>query len=208
MSALRRACNPSLHSYHVSLVQWTTCLLPVMRDQIQSPGRYLQYVKPGSHVSIVSLHWWPRSDWSLWPHLRQALSRTITRPSYRQCDDSTWSHTALLWPALLCWFHTCCRSSFRLHNWHCGLLGGGALWRACSLTAIIPCLTGPVDYPFASCHEGPRFNTSCETGILLLTLSHYSMSICLYFIYLYIYLFIYAAVSSRKTENRSSDDFP
>jgi hypothetical protein len=32
------------------------------------------------------------------------------------------------------------------------------LWRACYLTAFTPCLTGPVDYPFASCHEEPRFN--------------------------------------------------
>jgi hypothetical protein len=30
---------------------------------------------------------------------------------------------------------------------------GEALWRAFNLTAFTPCLTGPVDYPFASCHE-------------------------------------------------------
>jgi hypothetical protein len=42
------------------------------------------------------------------------------------------------------------------------------LWRASNLTSFSPCLTGPVDYPFASCHEGPRFKTPgwylCETG--------------------------------------------
>ncbi len=52
---------------------------------------------------------------------------------------------------------------------------GGALWRACNLTTFTPCLTGPVDYLFASCHKGPRFNPQggylCETGILLLALS-------------------------------------
>ncbi len=35
----------------------------------------------------------------------------------------------------------------------------GALWRACNLTSFSPCLTGPVDYLFASRHKGPRFKT-------------------------------------------------
>jgi hypothetical protein len=51
------------------------------------------------------------------------------------------------------------------------------LWRACSLTSFSPCLTGPVDYPFASQHKGPGFKSSggylCETGILLLAMSRY-----------------------------------
>jgi hypothetical protein len=42
------------------------------------------------------------------------------------------------------------------------------MWRACNLTAFTPCLTSPVDYPFASRHEGPRFNprggTYMKTG--------------------------------------------
>jgi hypothetical protein len=54
---------------------------------------------------------------------------------------------------------------------------GGALWRACNLTSISPCLTGPVDYLFSSCHKGPRFKSPggylCDTGILLLALSCY-----------------------------------
>jgi hypothetical protein len=40
-----------------------------------------------------------------------------------------------------------------------------------------PCLTGPVDYLFASRHKGPRFKSPggylCETGILLLALTRY-----------------------------------
>ncbi len=48
---------------------------------------------------------------------------------------------------------------------------------AISLHSFIPCLTNPVDYPFASCHEGPGFNRQggylSETGILLLALSRY-----------------------------------
>jgi hypothetical protein len=51
------------------------------------------------------------------------------------------------------------------------------MWRACNLITFTPCLTGPVDYPFASCHEGPGFKTPggylCETRILLLALSGY-----------------------------------
>ncbi len=62
-----------------------------------------------SPVSIVSLLWWPRRDWSfVWPRLRWASSRTITRPSYRQCDNPTWSHTVLSFR-----FHARCRSPLR-----------------------------------------------------------------------------------------------
>jgi hypothetical protein len=54
---------------------------------------------------------------------------------------------------------------------------GGALWRACNLSSFSPCLTGPVDYLFASRHKGPGFKSPggywCETGILLLELSRY-----------------------------------
>jgi hypothetical protein len=35
---------------------------------------------------------------------------------------------------------------------------GGALWRACNLTAFIHSLTGPVGHLLASRHEGPQFN--------------------------------------------------
>jgi hypothetical protein len=53
----------------------------------------------------------------------------------------------------------------------------GVLWRACNPTSFTPCLTSPVDYLFASCHKGLRFKSPgvylCETGILLLALSHY-----------------------------------
>jgi hypothetical protein len=51
---------------------------------------------------------------------------------------------------------------------------GVGCWRACNLTSFSPCLTGPVDYLFASCHKGPGFSCPggylCETGILLLAL--------------------------------------
>ncbi len=42
---------------------------------------------------------------------------------------------------------------------------GGALWRDCNLTAFTQCLTGPVDYPFVSCHEGPGFNLQGDSYV-------------------------------------------
>ncbi len=54
--------------------------------------------------------------------------------------------------------------------------------RACNLTSFSPCLTGPVDYPFSSCHKGPGFKTPGGTyvkpGILLLALSRYKGLSC------------------------------
>ncbi len=128
-----------------------------------------------SPVRVVSLHWWPRRDWSfLWPRLRQASSRTITRPSCRQCDNPTWSHTAF------CPGFTLCRSPFWLHNRQSRLLGGSpveSLQSHCILT-MSHWSSGLPDYLFASCHKGPRFKSPggylCETRILLLALSHYN----------------------------------
>jgi hypothetical protein len=81
-------------------------------------------------------------------------------------------------------FHAYCRSFFLLHNRHNRLLGGGgALWRACNLTAFIHSSTGPVVHLFASRLEGPGFNPYegtydlCETRILLLVLSRSSVKI-------------------------------
>jgi hypothetical protein len=39
------------------------------------------------------------------------------------------------------------------------------VWRACNLTSFSPCLTGPVDYLFASRHKGPRFKS--PGGVLM-----------------------------------------
>ncbi len=101
-----------------------TCLLPVTRDPGSNPLGGLMWNRDFP-VSNVLLHWWPRRDWSfLWPHLRRALSRTITRPSCRQCDNPTWPHTAFLSR-----FHARCRSPFRLHNWQSRQLGGSPVER-------------------------------------------------------------------------------
>ncbi len=152
----------SLHSHHVSLVQWSTRLLPAMRNQVQSPGGFLcdtgilllalsRYIGDPSVIDHCGLVW------------GGALSRTITRPLYRQYDNPTWSYLALLSR-----FHAPGRSSFQLYNCHSRLMGG-TLWRACNLTSFTPCLTGPVDYRFKSRHEEPGFNPQgylCETRIL------------------------------------------
>jgi hypothetical protein len=110
-TSLWRPCNltsSSLHSHHVSIVQWTTRLLPVTKD----PGSKLLgglMWNQNSPVSVVLLLWWPWRDWSfVWPRLRRASSRTITRPSCRQCDNPTWSHTVLSFR-----FHARCRSPLR-----------------------------------------------------------------------------------------------
>ncbi len=137
----------SLHSHTVTLVQLSTHLLPSWETRVQSPGGVLMWILD-SPVIVVWLNWWPWRNWSLWPCLRRILSQTVTRPLCRQCDNPTWSHTALLSR-----FHACCKSSFRLHNRH----WGGALWRACSLTTFTHSSTGPVVLTFASHHEGSGF---------------------------------------------------
>jgi hypothetical protein len=51
-----------------------------------------------------------------------------------------------------------------------GWLGDGQdtdLWKAYYLTTFTPCFTGPVNYPFASCHEGPGFNPQGGTYVKL-----------------------------------------
>ncbi len=51
---------------------------------------------------------------------------------------------------------------------------GGALRRACNLTSFSPCLTGPVDYLFASRHKGPKFKSA--GGYLQWALKVYSVA--------------------------------
>ncbi len=113
----------SLQSHFIlTMSHWSSGLpvcFPPQGAQVQIPRGVLMW-NQDSPVSIVLLHWWPRHDWSfLWPGLRGASSRTITRPWCRQCDNPTWSNTALM-----SWFHVRCRTPFRLHNRQSQLLGG------------------------------------------------------------------------------------
>ncbi len=125
-----------------------------------------------SPVSIISLHWWPRHDWSLWPCLRQALSWTVTKPLCWQCDNLTWSHTAFLSR-----FHVRCRSPFRLHNQWSRLLGGSAVESLQShfILTMSHWSSGlPVYFPSQGTQVHIPWGDLCETGILLLGLSLYN----------------------------------
>ncbi len=161
----------SLHSHHVSLVQWTTWLLPVTRDPGSNPQGVLMWNRD-SPVSVVSLHWWPRRDWSsLWPCLRRASSQTITRLSCRQCDNSTWSHTAFLFR-----FPARCMSPFRLHNQRSRLLGGSPV-ESLQSHFILTMSHWSSGLPDCFPSQGTQVQIPrgylCETRILLLALSRY-----------------------------------
>ncbi len=123
-----------------------------------------------SHFSVVSLHWWPRHDWSLWPQLRRASYRTITRSSCQQCDNPSWSHTALLSR-----FHTRCRSSFRLHNRHSRLLGEPCGEPEISLHSHTVSLVQWVTRLLPVMRD--QGSIPRETGILLLALSRYKFPV-------------------------------
>ncbi len=135
-----------------------------------------------SLVSIVSLHWWPRHDWSsLQPHLRRASSQTVTRPSCWQCDNPTWSPTAFL-----SWFHAHCRSPFRLHNWRSWLLGRSPVESLQSdlILTVSHWSSGlPVCFPSKGTQVQIPRGYLCETGILLLALSSYKLLLQKHFIH-------------------------
>jgi hypothetical protein len=161
----------SLHSHHVSLVQWTTRLLPVTRNLGSKPQDGTLWNRD-SPVSVVSLHWWPQRDGSfLWLRLRRALSRTITSSSCWQCDNPTWSHTALLSR-----FHTRCRSPFRLHNRQSQLLGGSPV-ESLQSDFILTMYHWSRGLPVCFLSQGTwvqnPWGALCETGILLLALSRH-----------------------------------
>ncbi len=163
----------------LSLVQWTTRLLPITRDPGSKPLRGLMWSRD-SPVSVVSLHWWPRHDWSfLWPRLRGLRPE----PSLGPRADNV--KIPLDLTQLFCPGFTLAAgppSGFTTDGVGCW---GGALWRTGNLTLFSPCLTGPVEYLFASHHKGPGFinpwGDLCETGILLLVLSRYKLNIIFFF---------------------------
>jgi hypothetical protein len=116
----------------------TLCFL-LQGTWVQIPWGVLMWNRD-SPVSDVSLHWWPRHDWSsLQPRLRRASSQTVTRPSCWQCDNPTWSHAAFLSR-----FHAHYRTSFQLHNRRSWLLGGSPV-ESLQSPSFSPCLTGQVD---------------------------------------------------------------
>jgi hypothetical protein len=174
-----RACGEpaiSLHSHHVSLVQWTTCLLPVTMDPGSNPlGGYLcetgilllalsRYIDDPDvidhHCSLVcgglcpKLSLGPRADNVIIPlDLTQLFCPGFTLTAGPPSSFTT--------DGVGCW--------------------GGALWRACDLTSFSPYLTGPVDQPVCFLSQGTwvqiPWGDLCETWILLLASSRYSISV-------------------------------
>jgi hypothetical protein len=157
---LWRACN--LTSFSPCLTGPVDYLFAsrLKGPRFKSPGRVLRWNRD-SPVSNVSLHWWPRRDWSsLQPRLWWALSQKL---SLGPCADSVMIPLDLM--QLVCPGFTLTAgppSSFTTDRVGCW---GGALRRACNLTSFSPCLTGPVDYLFASRHKGPRFKS--PAGVLM-----------------------------------------
>jgi hypothetical protein len=151
----------------LTMSHWSSGLcvcFPSQGTQVQIPWGVLMWNRD-SPVSVVSLHWWPRHDWSsLWPRLRRASSRTVTRPSCQQCDNPTWSHTAFLSR-----FHARCRSPFLLHNRRSRLLGEPCGDAAISLhsynvsqvqwtTSLLPVTSDPGSNPLGVTYVKPGFS--------------------------------------------------
>ncbi len=146
----------SLQSHFIlPMSHWSSGLpvcFPSQGTQVQIPWGVLMWNRD-SPVSDVSLHWWPRRDWSsLWPRLR----RPRPEPSLGPRADNViipLDLTQLSCPGFT--LTAGLPSGFTTDGVGCWR---GALWRACNLTSFSPCLTGPVDYLFASCHKGPGSN--------------------------------------------------
>ncbi len=154
----------SVHSYTVPLVQWFTRLLPVMRDPGSIHRGYLCetgilllgmscYIGDPDVIDHCGLVW-GRPELSCW-----------------QCDNPTWSHTALLYR-----FHARCRSFFRLHNQNSWLLGGSPVESLQSPHTQFHRSSGPLIcfLPWWTHIQSPG-EYLCETGILLLALSCYKI---------------------------------
>jgi hypothetical protein len=167
----------SLYSHHVSLVQWTTRLLPVTRDMgpgFKTPRGYL--CETGILLLAFSCY---IGDPDVIDHCGLVLGGPHSEPSLGPRADNViipLDLTQLSCPGFT--FAAGLPSGFTTDGVGCW---GGALWRACNLASFSPCLTGPVDYPFASRHKGPGFKTPrgylCETGILLLAFSRYKCTV-------------------------------
>ncbi len=155
----------------LTMSHWSSGLpvcFPPQGTQVQIPLGVLIWNRD-SPVSVVLLHWWLWRDWSstgLRPQLslgpradNVTVPLDLTQPFFPSFTLAAGLPSGFTTDGVGCW--------------------GGALWRACNLTWFLPCLTGPVDYLFASRHKGLRFKSPwgylCETGILLVALSRYNM---------------------------------
>ncbi len=147
-------------SHHVSLVQWTNLFAPSHKGhRFKSPGGYL------CETGILLLACLATLVTPTWLIINRASSPTVTSPSCRQCDSSTWSHTAFLSR-----FHTRCRSPFWLHNRRSRLLGGSPVeslqshmiltmshWSS-GLTCLLPATRVTGSNPLGGTYVKPGFS--------------------------------------------------
>jgi hypothetical protein len=143
------------------MYHWSSRLpvcFPSQGTQVQIPRGVLMWNRD-SPVSVVSLDWWPRGDWSSLHCLRGASSRTITRPSCQQCDNPTWSHNT----AFLSQFHARCRSPFRLHKRWSRLLVGSPV-ESLQSHFFLTMSHWSSGLPVCSRHKGPRFKSPGVTA--------------------------------------------
>ncbi len=146
---------------HVSLVQWTNLFTSRHKGhRFKSPGGYL--CETGILLLAVSRY---IGDPDVIDHQQGFAPPTVTRPSCRQCDSPTWSHTAFLSR-----FHTRCRSPFWLHNRQSRLLGGSPVkslqshmiltmsHRSSGLTCLLPATRVTGSNPLGGTYVKPGFS--------------------------------------------------
>jgi hypothetical protein len=150
----------SLHSHTVSLVQWSTRLLPVMRN----PGSIPRGVLMWNQDSPVSLSRYI-GDPDVIDHCVLVWGGLHPEPSLGHRADNViipLDRTQLFCPGFT--LAAGPPSSFTTDIVICW---GRALWRAWNLTAFTHSSTGPVVHPFASCHEEHGFNPQGGTDVKL-----------------------------------------
>ncbi len=174
MSHLWRACN--LTSFSLWLTGTVDYLFASCHKGpwFKSPGGYL--CEAGILMLALSRYF---GDPDVIDHCGFVWGGPRPEPSLGPCTNNViipLDLTLLSCPCCMCGAGL--PSGFTINRVGCW---GGGLWRSCNLTTFSPCLTGPVDYPFAFRHKGPGFKSPggylCETGILLLALSRYTWDI-------------------------------
>jgi hypothetical protein len=147
-----------MHSYTVPLVQWSTHLLPVMRDLGSIPKGVLKwnqdsllasscYIRDPDVIDHCDLIWGRLCpEPLLGPHANNGIiPLDVTQLSCPGFTLAAGPPSSFITDIVGCW--------------------GAALWRACILTAFIHSSTGPVVHPFASHHEAPGFNPQGGTYV-------------------------------------------
>ncbi len=126
--------------------------------RFQSPGGYL--CETGILLLVLSRYF---RDPDVIDHCGLVRGRPRPEPSLGPRADNViipLDFTQLSCPGFT--LAACLPSGFTTEGVGCW---GGFLWRACNLTTFSPCLTGQVDYPFASCHKGPGFKSPGGTYV-------------------------------------------